>query len=156
MEGFEPSRRFPGLSAFGADLFTCLSTSPKRRHPDSNRDAPPRGYSRFSKPLPYLLGLYRQKRRRQDSNLHAPKGYLFSRQGLHRLSDCGMKFLRHYHRNPSGGGGTRTLMPVSRPIRLPGGPLHRFEYTSMYETPSGGISLRALSGGAAYSRERRT
>ena len=50
---------------------------------------PLKDYSRFSKPLPYQLGLYRHERRRQDLNLHGLTACLFSRQGLHQLSDCG-------------------------------------------------------------------
>ena len=82
---------FSGLPAFDAGPFTDLGTSPKRRYPDSNRDTPLQDYSRFSKPLPYQLGLYRLKRRRQDSNLHDLSVCLFSRQVLHQLSDCGRK-----------------------------------------------------------------
>ena len=50
---------------------------------------PLKDYSRFSKPLPYQLGLCRHERRRQDLNLHGLSACLFSRQGLHHLSDCG-------------------------------------------------------------------
>ena len=50
---------------------------------------PLKDYSRFSKPLPYQLGLCRHERRRQDLNLHGLSACLFSGQGLHQLSDCG-------------------------------------------------------------------
>ena len=89
MEGFEPSCRFPGLSAFGADPCASLGTSPKAPTPGLEPGHPLKDYSRFSKPLPYLLGLYRHKRRRQDSNLHSLPACLFSGQGLHQMSDCG-------------------------------------------------------------------
>ena len=89
MEGFEPPYQFPDLSAFEADPFASLGTSPKTPTPGLEPGHPLKDYSRFSKPLPYQLGLCRHNRRRQDSNLHGLTAYLFSRQVLHQLSDCG-------------------------------------------------------------------
>ena len=88
MEGFEPSCRISGLSAFEADPFASLGTSPKTPTPGLEPGHPLKVYSRFSKPLPYQLGLYRHERRRQDLNLHGLTACLFSGQGLHQLSYC--------------------------------------------------------------------
>ncbi len=59
---------------------------------------PYKDYSRFSKPLPYRLGLCQHLRRRQDlrrhevpsplGNLHSLPACLFSGQVLRQLSDC--------------------------------------------------------------------
>ena len=89
MEGFEPPRRISDLSAFEADPFASLGTSPKTPTPGLEPGHPLKDYSRFSKPLPYQLGLCRHNRRRQDLNLHGLSACLFSGQGLHQLSDCG-------------------------------------------------------------------
>ena len=94
MEGFEPPCQFPDLSAFEADPFASLGSSPKTPTPGLEPGHPLKDYSRFSKPLPYQLGLCRQLRRRQDLNLHALSDCLFSGQVLHQLSDCGKRCLR--------------------------------------------------------------
>ena len=85
LAGFEPAN----LRSLAGSIFRSGTRACKTPTPGLEPGHPLKDYSRFSKPLPYQLGLCRQLRRRQDLNLHALSDCLFSGQVLHQLSDCG-------------------------------------------------------------------